>query len=151
MKRKDREKDSIFALEIIRDCEYATFATVNPDGTPYCIPVSPVLLDNAIYFHCATEGKKLNNIKQNNNVCVSCVRHTKLLPEKFTVEYESAVAFGKCEIIFDKKEKIDALFAIGEKYAKSNIGNFNSHIEKYLDNTFICKIVIEKITGKTNI
>ena len=151
MRRKDREKDSAFALEIIRDCEYATFATVNLDGTPYCIPVSPVLVNDAIYFHCATEGQKLGNIKNNNNVCVSCVRHTKLLPEKFTTEYESAVATGKCEIVFDATEKISALRAIGEKYAKSNMGNFDSHIEKYLDNTCICKIVIEQITGKANI
>ena len=151
MRRKDREKNGIFALEIIRDCEYATFATVNPDGTPYCIPVSPVLLDGAVYFHCATEGQKLDNIKNNNNVCLSCVRYTNLLPKKFTTEYESAVAFGKCEIVLDKTKKIAALRAIGEKYAKINMGNFDSHIEKYWDNTCISKIVIEKITGKANI
>lgn len=86
MRRKDRKKDADFALEVLRDCEYATLATVNEDGTPYCIPISPVLVDGCIYFHCALEGKKLDNINQNPNVCVSCVRHTKLVPEKFTTE-----------------------------------------------------------------
>jgi len=151
MRRKDREKDSAFALEVMRDCEYATFATINPDGTPYCIPVSPAVVDNAIYFHCASEGQKLDNIRKSNNVCISGVRHIKLLPERFTTEYESAVVFGKCEIVFDEAEKIEALRAIGEKYAKSNMGNFGSHIEKYLNSTYICKIIIGQITGKANI
>ena len=150
MRRKDREKDNIFALEIIRDCEYATFATVNPDGTPYCIPVSPALLDNAIYFHCATEGQKLDNIKKNDKVCVSCVRYTKLLPEKFTTEYESAVATGKCDIVFDETEKIAALRAICEKYAKNNMDSFDEQIVKSLNNTCVCGVSIEKISGKAN-
>jgi len=151
MRRKDREKNNIFALEVIHDCEYAALATVNPDNTPYCIPVSPVLINNAIYFHCATEGQKLDNIRKNNNVCISCTRHTKLLPEKFTIGYESAVATGKCEIVFDETEKISALRGICEKYAKSNINNFDTHIAKYINNTCICKIIIEQITGKANI
>jgi len=154
MRRTDREKDSAFALEVLRDCEYANFATVNAaDGTPYCIPVSPVLINNAIYFHCAYEGQKIENIKKNNAVCLSAVRHTKLLPERFTTEYESAVAFGKCEIISDENEteKIMALRAIGEKYAKSNMDNFDAHIVKYLSHTCICKMKIEKITGKAYI
>ena len=36
MRRKDREKDAVFALEVMRDCEYATLATVNPDKTCVC-------------------------------------------------------------------------------------------------------------------
>ncbi|MDF2839216.1 MAG: putative nitroimidazole resistance protein, partial [Evtepia sp.] len=56
MRRKDREKDSQFALEVLKNCEYATLATVNPDGTPYCIPISPAMMDGALYFHCALEG-----------------------------------------------------------------------------------------------
>jgi hypothetical protein len=151
MIRKDREKDAAFALEVVRDCEYATLATVNTDGTPYCIPVSPVLIDSAIYFHCAAEGKKLDNIKQNNNICISCVSHTKLIPEKFTTEYKSAVAIGKCGIIEDKTEKITALRAICEKYAGSNMSSFDEEIAKSLHRTCICRIDIEQITGKANI
>ena len=151
MKRKDREKDSAFALEVMRGCEYAAFATVNKDGTPYCVPVSPVVIQNAVYFHCAFEGQKTDNIKNNNNVCISGVRYTKLTPEKFTTEYESAVATGKCHIISDEAEKIIALRAICEKYAKSNMDAFDAQIDKYLHNTCICRIDIETITGKANI
>jgi len=150
MRRADRERDAAFAMEVLRDCEYATLATINSDGTPYCVPLSIAVAENTIYFHCAHEGKKFDNIKNNENVCINGVRYTKLVPENFTTEYESATATGKCRIISDKDEKIAALKAICEKYANSNMINFDNQIEKFMNHTCICKIIIENITGKAN-
>jgi Predicted flavin-nucleotide-binding protein len=151
MRRKDREKDASFALEVIKDCEYATLATVNPDGTPYCIPISPVLKGNIIYFHCALSGKKLENIAGNSAVCISGVRHTKLVPAKFTTEFESVVAFGNCTMVTDDTEKIMALRLICEKYAAENLGEFENAITRSLARTGIGKIEITSITGKAKI
>jgi nitroimidazol reductase NimA-like FMN-containing flavoprotein (pyridoxamine 5'-phosphate oxidase superfamily) len=151
MRRKDREKDSSFAYEVLRDSEYATLATTNADGTPYCIPISTVLIDNAVYFHCATEGQKLTNIDANNSICISCVRHTKLVPDDFTTEYESTVAIGKCYIVSDDEEKIMALRCLCEKYAMSNMEHFEESVAGSLNKTCVCKIEIESITGKSNI
>jgi len=151
MRRKDREKDKAFALEILRECEYATLATINADGTPYCIPISPVLIENTVYFHCAPEGQKLENISKNNAVCISCAGHTKRIPEDFTTEYESTVATGICHIVSDEEEKIMALNKLCEKYAKSNMENFDVSIKKSLHKTCVCKIEITNITGKSNI
>ncbi|MCL2698770.1 MAG: pyridoxamine 5'-phosphate oxidase family protein [Defluviitaleaceae bacterium] len=151
MRRKDRERDAAFALEVLRDCEYATLATINADGTPYCIPISPVLVNGAVYFHCATEGHKLDNISRNDAVCISGVRYTKLVPEEHEVEYESAVAAGKCKIISDEAEKTMALQTICEKYAKGNDkGKDNEVISRLLHKTCVCRVDIEKITGKAN-
>ena len=151
MRRKDREQDANFALEVLRDCEFATLATVNADGTPYCVPISPVLFNNELYFHCALEGKKLTNINGMNKVCVSAVRHTKLVPEKFTTEFESAVLTGICQEIIDDKEKIEALRVLCEKYAPSNMGKFDNAIERSLKRTGIYKVSTEQITGKAKI
>ena len=151
MRRKDRERDAAFALEVLRDCEYATLATINTDGTPYCIPVSVVLIDHAVYFHCAAEGQKLINISRNDAVCISTVQHTKLIPEKFTTEYESAVAAGKCKIVTEEAEKIMALRALCEKYAKSNMERIDKEIAEYLHKTCVCRIDIAQITGKANL
>ena len=150
MRRKDRQKDTAFALEVLRDCGYANLATVNPDGTPYCIPVSIALHGNAIYFHCATEGRKLTNISHSNAVCISAVRHTRPVPEDFTTQYESAVATGKCHVVQDKEEKILALRAICEKYAGSNMEHFERALAKSLHRTCVCRVDIEQISGKSN-
>lgn len=151
MRRKDREKDATFAIEVLRDCEYATLSTINSDGTPYCVPISPVVIDNSVYFHSATEGKKLDNIEKNNSVCLSGVRHTKLVPEKFTTEFESAVALGRCRLIENTEEKISALRAICEKYANSNMASFEEAITHSLERTAVYKINLEQITGKAKI
>jgi len=151
MRRKDRERDSAFAYEILRDCEYATLATINADGTPYCIPISPVLIGDVMYFHCALEGQKLDNIKVNNKVCISCVRHTKLLPEIFGTEFESTVAKGICEIVLDDAEKTKALRELSLKYASENADAIDDEIAGALHKTGVCKVIIEEITGKANI
>lgn len=148
MRRKDREKDSIFALEVLKNCEYATLATVNPDETPYCIPISPAMIDGQLYFHCALQGKKLDNILLHPSVCVSAVSHTKLVPEEFSTEFESAVALGECQLVSDEQEKIAALRAICEKYAASNMDAFEHAIAKSLSRTGVCKITITELTGK---
>lgn len=148
MRRKDREKDSAFAIEVLRNCEYATLATCNQDAIPYCVPISPVLHENIVYFHCALEGKKLDNINNNSNVCLSAVRNTKLLPEDFSTEYESAIAFGKCLPVNEDEEKIFALRLICEKFAASNMDAFEEAISRSLHRTAVYKINIEQITGK---
>ena len=150
MRRKEREKDAAFAFRVLRDCDYATLATLNADGTPYCIPISPVSINNFIYFHCAAEGKKLDNINQNNAVCVSCVSRVKPVPEKFTTEFESAVIAGKCEMVPDEAEKIMALRALCEKYASSNMDGFDAAIARNLHRTCVYKVHITQITGKAN-
>jgi len=150
MRRKDREKDAAFAFNVLRDCEYATLATINPDGTPYCIPLSPVLVDNTVYFHCAKKGRKLTNIIENSAVCISGVSYTNLVPEQYTTEYESFVATGKCEIVTNDEEKIMALRRISEKFAQSAIEQFDSRMAQWAVRTTVCKIEIENITGKAN-
>jgi len=151
MRRKDRQKDEIFAKQVFRDCEYATLATVDHNLMPYCIPISPVIEDNIIYFHCATEGKKLENINNNSNVCISCVSYTTLRPERYTTEYMSAVAFGRCIVVDDETEAVHALRLIAEKYAKSNLGEFTEQVEASRGATLVMKISIDMITGKANI
>jgi len=150
MKRKDKEKDAAFALGVLRGGEYMTLATVNADGTPYCVPLSFVLMDGALYFHCAEEGKKIDNIGLNSRVCVSCARYVKTRPESFSVAYESAVAEGMCETVTDIDEKIAALRALCEKYAKDYMGDFDSAVKKSLHLTRVMKINIDTITGKAD-
>jgi nitroimidazol reductase NimA-like FMN-containing flavoprotein (pyridoxamine 5'-phosphate oxidase superfamily) len=128
-----------------------TLATINSDGTPYCLPISHVLIENDIYFHCATEGQKLDNIQLSNNVCITGVRNVRRVLATFTTQYESAIATGKCFIVENEVEKINALKRLCEKYALCNMENFETEMEKNFTRTCVCKIKIETITGKGNI
>ncbi len=148
MRRVDKQRDEDFARAVVEKCEYATLATVDKEGNPYCIPISPVLIDNSVYFHTAMQGQKNDNISINSKVCLSCVGDTNLVPERFTTQYESAVVIGNCHIVIDEQEKTKALYAICEKYAASNLHEADIKIKKSLSVTQIYRISIESISGK---
>ena len=93
MRRKNREISKECAYDIIRSSEYGFLSTVSEDGSPYCIAISHALVGNDIYFHCAKQGHKIDNIIKDNRVCFTAVGKTNILPEEFTTEYESAVAW----------------------------------------------------------
>lgn len=43
MRRKDREKNKDFALEVVRDCEYGVLVTLNLDNTPNSETIAAIL------------------------------------------------------------------------------------------------------------
>lgn len=148
MRRKDREMDGNFALNVADNCAYAVMSVIKPDGSPYCVPLSIAREGGNIYFHCAKEGLKLECLKRDNRVCVCCVGNVKPVPGKFTTEYESAVIDGHANEVDDDEEKISALRAICLKYTPDNMEKFDAAIAKSLERTGIWKIHIESITGK---
>jgi len=148
IRRKDREQSGDFALAVADKCAYAAMATVNADGTPYCIPISMVREGEWLYFHCAHEGHKIDNLRQQSKVCISCVGAQEAIPGKFTLKYESAVIFGSASEVTDREEKIHALDLICKRYTPDNMAAFDKAIEKQLDVTAIWKIHIDEISGK---
>ena len=148
MRRKDREKDKNFALAVADKCAYSVLATVNDDGSPYCIPLSLAREGEWLYFHSAREGHKIDNLKNRNRVCVCCVGEVKTIPGEFSIEFESAVIHGTASEITDREEKICALAFISKRYTPGNMAAFDEAIKKQLDTTAVWKIHIDEISGK---
>jgi len=148
MRRNDREQSREFALAVTDKCAYTVMATVNPDGTPYCIPISPAREGEWLYFHSAHEGHKIDNLRQQGKVCISCVSTQGAIPGKFTLKYESAVIFGSASEVTEREEKIHALNLICKRYTPDNMTAFDEAIEKQLDITAVWKIHIDEISGK---
>jgi nitroimidazol reductase NimA-like FMN-containing flavoprotein (pyridoxamine 5'-phosphate oxidase superfamily) len=148
MRRKDREMPEEFAMAVINKCRFVVMATVNPDGTPYCVPLSIARDGEWLYVHCARNGHKIDNLKRQNRVCVSCVGDTSLPPDHFTVAYESAIVFGTAEEVMEREERIRALRLICERYTPANMAAFDEEIRKALDATAVWKIHIDEASGK---
>ena len=148
IRRKDREMPRDFALTVTDNCAYSVMATVNPDGTPYCIPLSLVREGEWIYFHCALHGHKIDNLRHQNKVCICCVGNVKVIPGEFSTEYESAIINGSASEVTDREEKIHALERISRRYTPDNMANFVDAIRRSLDITAIWKVHIDEISGK---
>ena len=154
MRKASREMDAAFALEVLDKAPYITVSFTRPDGTPYGVPLSLARTDDkTFYFHCALEGDKLDCIAANPRVALSAV--TKCAPTvgpkdgSFTLQYKSAMAVGKAEIVKDRDEKIKALRAICQRFLPKYMDAFNDAIARSLERTAVVKITLtEPPTGK---
>jgi len=147
MRKASRQMDGIFALEVLDKAPYVTVSMTRPDGTPYGLPLSLVRTDDkTFYFHCAQEGEKLDCIKSNPIVFLSAV--TKCAPTvgpkdgSFTLQYKSATAIGKAEIVTDREEKIEALRAVCLRFLPHHMDAFDAAISRSLERTAVVKITL---------
>ena len=154
MRKASREMDAAFALEILDKAPYITVSFTRPDGTPYGVPLSLARTDDkTFYFHCALEGEKLDCIAANPHVALSAVtRCTPTVGPKdgsFTLQYKSAMAVGKAEIVTDRNEKIEALRVICQRFLPKHMDAFDDAIARSLERTAVVKITLtEPPTGK---
>jgi len=148
MLRKEKEMSREDALAVVDECPWSVLATVNSDGSPYCIPLSMTREGEWIYFHSAKEGHKTDNLRNDNRVCISCVGHAAVIPERFSVDYESVVIFGKASEISGRDDKIHALKCISLRYTPGHMAAFDDAIERSLEVTSVWKIHIDGISGK---
>lgn len=149
LRRQDRKISQDEAINILKKSPYGILSTVGEDGYAYGVPLSYVYLNNNLYFHCAKEGHKLENIKFNDKVSFCVVGNVENIPEKFTVKYESVIVFGRaCEV--HGEEKHTALMELIKKYSEQFIEKGKEYIEQSDDTVKIIKISIEAISGKAN-
>lgn len=147
MRRDDRALPASDAQEILLKGEYGILSTVSADGQPYGIPVSYAYTGDVIYFHCAPEGHKLDNLSSNDRVSFCVVGKTQVLPDKFATNYESVIVFGKAfEAIDDEKHA--GLVELLKKYSPDFMEKGERYIKGDGPKARVYKIVIESLTGK---
>ena len=147
VRRKDRESSPEMAAQLLARGEYGFLATVGLDGQAYGVPMNYVFKNHSLYFHCAPEGHKLDNIRANNKVSFCVVGKAKVLPDKFSTEYESVIAFGTAAEV-QGEEKAQALLDLLEKYSPDYLEEGKAVMAKYLDKTSVIKMDLQHITGK---
>lgn len=137
VRRQDRLMDEARAIELLSTSEYGVLSMVDKDGTTYGVPLNYVWDGkNSIFIHCAPVGHKLEALEKNPNVSFCIVGDVKLLPGKFTTEYESVVLKGVAHIHLSPEERMAALLKLvdklspdfkelGAKYSKKSFHRVN--------------------------
>lgn len=148
MRRKDREITESEALEILANGDYGVLSTIGEDGYPYGVPLNYVFSKGKIYFHCAGEGHKTDNIEYNNRVSFTVVTKHEPIPDKFSTKFESVVVFGTAAKINGLDEKRFALTEMISKFSYGYMETGMRYLEKDIDKTAVFGIKIEKISGK---
>ena len=115
MRKKDREMSRPEAEDILVQGLYGVLSMNAGDDYAYGVPLSYVYQDNKIYLHCALEGKKLTHLRRQNKVSFCVVLEAEPLPDKFSMKYQSAMAFGKIHEVDRHRGKIDRVDCPGGK------------------------------------
>jgi nitroimidazol reductase NimA-like FMN-containing flavoprotein (pyridoxamine 5'-phosphate oxidase superfamily) len=148
MRRKEKEITEIADIEkILKESQICRLAMV--DGNkPYMVPMNFGYQDNTMFFHSAMEGKKIDLIKKNPNICFEVDQVINLKKSKFAcdwgMEFKSVIGWGKAVLQNDPDEKIKGMNIIMAQYS----GRTFEYSDKMLEKTIVIKVIIEKITGK---
>lgn len=145
MRRKDRERDAAFAWEVFDRAAFGVLSLRDGEGG-YGVPVSPARIGDAVYFHCAQAGKKLDCIARWPQASLTVCEV--LGPDYFACCYRSAILRGKVSLVEDEEEKAAALRAVSRKYCPGDMGDFDAYLAPRLKTTAVYRMDVAEITGK---
>jgi nitroimidazol reductase NimA-like FMN-containing flavoprotein (pyridoxamine 5'-phosphate oxidase superfamily) len=122
MRRKQCEITDKQEIEaILRRARVGRLATLGQDGYPYITPVNYVYMGESIYFHCARQGEKLDNIRNHPKVCFEVdiplayldTGYDRAMPVCDVGQfYQSVILRGQAEMVGQPAEKLAALNAL---------------------------------------
>ncbi|MDL2220199.1 pyridoxamine 5'-phosphate oxidase family protein [Eubacteriales bacterium OttesenSCG-928-N14] len=150
IRRKDRAmNDEAEMLQLLLEGEYGVLSTVGVDGLPYGVPLSYVLNGNAIYFHCAYEGRKIENIAHQPQVSFAVMGMAEAVyTQYFTTYYSSVLVFGTMTLVEEEAEKVQALMMLAEKYLPEYMDRAPGDIAGSLAKTAVYRLDIDSMSGK---
>lgn len=127
---------------------------LSEEGKPYVVPLVFGYDNGCVYFHSAQEGKKIDMLRRNKNVCLEFDKVYGVEKDKdfcnWDVKYESVICFGKAHLIKDDRKKKEALAIIADHCTEK--GGTQNHHQEYpqerITDVEIIAVKIEEMTGK---
>ena len=153
MRRKDREVTDFGRIaEIINECDCCRLGLVDGNEA-YIVPMN-FGFDTAdgrlnLYFHCASEGRKLDLLGRNKTVSFEMdTNHALTTGERgcdWSFKYSCVMGTGTVRKLVDRDEKIFALNKIMEHYSKNNSWEFD---DRYLKVVTILRLSADSLSCK---
>jgi len=151
MRRSDKEINDNETIEYILDEALICRIGLCDNNKPYIVPMNFAYKDNSLYLHSAMEGRKIEILRENNDVCFELDIQNELLESEMAcdwgMKYYSVIGFGKGYFIEDDQEKKHILDIFMKKYARNSLKKFE-YSSNALQKTLIIKVEIEEVTGK---
>ncbi len=118
-------KDPEEILSILERARIGRLATLDKEGYPYITPVNYVFHKGCVYFHCAPQGEKLENMERSPKVCFQVDEPLAYLEVAFNPErspcrthqlYRCVVIRGRARVVEEKELKTEVLNALVAKH-----------------------------------
>ena len=156
MRRKDREvRDIKQIIEIIDKCSVVHLGMVD-DGMPYVVPLNFGYEQQGdsivLYFHSASEGRKIDILKKEPRVFFQMEYSYGLnvgnadVPCTYSWDYECVMGSGRVEFIDDFLEKERAFNILLNHLGKTEL-QYN-YPREMLTKTCVCRVCSSDIVGQ---
>lgn len=153
MRRQAREiLDPEHVWEILRKAKVCRVALCSEDW-PYIVPMNFGILDEKLYFHCASAGTKLDLLKSNPNVCFEVEANVEIVPGtqacSWSVRYQSVIGFGRASVVVDLEERRAGLNALLAQYIVAQHDDREIEIPQQIPpEMLILRVDIHSLKGK---
>lgn len=148
MRRRDRQvRDEKEIRAILASTNVCRLAMC--DGNrPYIVPMNYGFDADRLYLHCASEGKKLDLIRANPNVCFEVDIDAEVITGEtacdWTLRYRSVVGYGQAHVIDNLLDKARGLSVLMRQFSDKS---FEFPVDA-LRGVTVLRVDIESMTGK---
>ncbi len=148
MRRSDKAVTEQAAIEkIFRDGTTCQLA-FSDDPVPYLVTLNYGYHDGALYFHAASEGKKIDLIKKNGQAAFTVALDRGLIKGdtacQWSVRFQSVVGYGEISLLENTEEKKRGLDLFMAQYS----GDSFCYPDKMIQATAVMKLTINYMTVK---
>ncbi len=153
-------KDPEEIVRILNRCRIGRLATLDQEGYPYVTPVNFVFHKGCVYFHCAPQGEKLENMARDARVCFEVDEPLAYLEVAFNPQkspcrthqlYRCVIIRGTARVVPDGELKTEVLNALVAKHeGEKKFQEITQDLASYK----ACKVVEvrpERISGKADL
>lgn len=103
-----------------------------------------------LWFHCATEGRKMKILQANSRVCITVVEDRGYIDGECDHAYRSLILEGKASVVTDLSEKRRALELLARKHERQP----EAILTRFADNdeavrkVGIVRVSVDSVSGK---
>jgi nitroimidazol reductase NimA-like FMN-containing flavoprotein (pyridoxamine 5'-phosphate oxidase superfamily) len=150
MRRSERAITDPAELEsILREAVVCRMGLCDGE-VPYVVPMNYGYRDGSVFLHSAAEGRKIEILRKNPNVCLEFEKDVELIPAEaacsFSMKYRSVIASGKAVFLEDVEEKAKGLNVIMAQYT----GKEYEFPPQALKRIVVIRVDLEECSGKHN-
>lgn len=148
-KRGSHERETIYQ---ILDEAFVCHVGFIVDGQPFVIPTAYARVGNQLLIHGSAASRMLRALSLEADVCVTVTLIDGLVLARsafhHSMNYRSAMIFGRAKIVSDEGEKLEALRAFTEHLVPGRWKDARQPSENELKATLVLSLLIDEASAK---
>ena len=135
--------------EVLSRGTSGVLALLGDGGWPYAVPMSYAFDGEKLYFHCAREGHKLDDIRREARASFCVVDRDEVVPEEYTTYFRSVIVFGRVRVLENEAQMRAAIELLARRYfPQDSAENRRRAIEREWAGLCMLEMDIEHMSGK---